>query len=412
MPNSVAVITFTGTPDVNDAVALKCHFKNPPYTEFTRGETFKVSRVNPGETEIEATVNDQAATYAATFITDYNGGNDFDVSVTDNVVTVKCMTSGSFDYFTSFTMTGDFATVVFLEPDLYLNGLNGDRYLINNEIWIEAGANVPTSFMTMTFQNLTSGGSGSVVIYPSPTNNTRYNIAPIIKSLFAKLGDAAGYVTNDEPLNNACRFRITLTADGLEDEMIERVFVYGGRRTNNTNQTIDANAPLRPTVMIPIWQGYDTAEYYIDDDGVMRKRLVAFIDAGLKDFKRTPKTCNLVYVKFLNQQGSYSNWLFESHNQTENNTNLGSYVRDNEVQDLGNESDSAMKLFGKIPEYYKRMINDLIVSPEIYVLMDGEYVRALSAKNTFTSDTVKRAYNVGINLDFEYRFNPSPLWSN
>ena len=103
---------------------------------------------------------------------------------------------------------------------------------------------------------------------------------------------------------------------------------------------------------------------------------------------------------------------FRSKNELESNVNLGGFVRNNLVDDLGNESNSTIQAMGKIPAEYAYYINDLIVSPEIYVLLDGSWVRVRSKNNSVSVNQTKRSYQVTINYDVDYRFNPSLLWSN
>ena len=115
---------------------------------------------------------------------------------------------------------------------------------------------------------------------------------------------------------------------------------------------------------------------------------------------------------YLLQSGGYSTWLFESHTDNESNNNLGGFVRNNKADDLGNEADNKLTLNAKIPKQFRELASDLIVSPEIYALRDGIFVRCRSVRNSIAYDNIKRSYNVTINLELDYRFNPSLLWSN
>ena len=172
------------------------------------------------------------------------------------------------------------------------------------------------------------------------------------------------------------------------------------RRSNST-----------PTTKLPVWIGYETAEYYIDNQNLILKRLLADVSIANIEERRT-KGCNEVYVKFLNQNGGYSNWLFESHSNIENNNNQGGFIRNNLVDDLGNETDFKLQLESKVPKAFKQLILDLIISPEIYALIEGLYIRVRSGRNSMEYDNIKRSYATKINLEVDNRFNPSLLWSN
>ena len=66
------------------------------------------------------------------------------------------------------------------------------------------------------------------------------------------------------------------------------------------------------------------------------------------------------------------------------------------------------------------IIKDLCVSSEIYVYYNtatetrtaNEFIRAVLDRNSIMIDENKRASAVSIKLDFDYRFNPSLVWSN
>lgn len=294
---------------------------------------------------------------------------------------------------------------------ILVSGLDSDRYLINNEIWITLSSGTSTIKYTIKFDNNnTSTTSASIVIYANTSGNARVNLSPILKSMFAYPKSIEDYVTNNKPTNNANTFTITISEVSNPDVVIEKVFIRGGKRVNGTNQTLQVNEICRPTYLLPIWPSFDTADYILTGASI-NKILLSAVPDEQKDYRRA-KGCNEIYLKFLNQKGGYCNWLFESHSMIETNTPKGSFVRNNLVDDLGSESDSKMKIYSKVPEYYIDYINDLIVSPEVYAMINGVYVRVIVSKNTVEQDNIKRSYSVNLNIDFEYRFNPTLLWSN
>ncbi len=295
-----------------------------------------------------------------------------------------------------------------------VTGLSSDRYLINNKIIIELSSDVRVDRFTITFLNTNNTKSSSnIVVYPSPVAGTaQLNISPIIKSLFEYPADADGYVIPNQLTKNANNITITVTSTGHEPVAITKTFIRGGKKGKHKNLTLSANAVCRPAALLPIWTGYDTANYVLNGSNEIVKKLLSSVDLADRDYRRV-RSCNGLYVKFLNQLGGYCHWLFESYSETESNNNLGSFERDNNVDDLGNESNSKLKMYSKVPAEYKGYVKDLIVSPEIYAMNDeGVFVRVLSARNSFEIDKNKRSYNVTINMDIENSFNPSLLWSN
>lgn len=288
-----------------------------------------------------------------------------------------------------------------------VTGLSGDRYLINNEINLTVqSVSTPVYFKTV-LQNLSNGLiSTNLIAYPDTLLSAQISLQSIVKSLFDYPRDA----TTTDITKNSNKFSIKIYYnDGVGEILgysVEKTFVRGGKRTTETNQTLSQTI-LTPTNKLPYWNGYETAEYYFDVQNLIRKRAFADIDPiNLKEMRS--KGCNEIYFKFLNQNGGYSNWLFESKTETENNANLGGFIRNNNVDDLGNTADYKLSVQSKVPKEFKQLILDLIVSPEIY----ANGVRVRSGRNSLSYDEIKRVYNVSINFEQDNRFNPSLLWSN
>lgn len=287
---------------------------------------------------------------------------------------------------------------------IIINGLESDNYLINNEVWIGLSVIENISQYSVSFNNLNNGkNTNSFVIFTSD-NKSNINITPILKSIF------------DYPnVSNQNKIQINIQAYNgsnlLFSSSIVKNFIRGGNRTELINQNIPFGTILRNSIKLPIWDSFPTDEYYLSNDGTIQIRPFSEINISLKDFRRV-KGCNNLYFKFLNQKGGYSNWLFESFSKIETNANLGAYVRNNNIEDLGNEVDNSLSVYSKVPAEYIGLIKDLFVSPEIYVWKELRWVRVFSGKNTSDEDIAKRAYTIKAKFDFENRFNASLLWSN
>ena len=276
-----------------------------------------------------------------------------------------------------------------------LSGLESDNYLVNNEIWLDINSIVDIDTYKLSIVNLSNGEFTKPFSLYAYNNKSSVNIQSILKSLL---------------LTNQSKFKISIKSY-LSGNLVAEIHLYknilrGGKRTEKTNISIRANALLRPSISLPVWNGYPYEEYVLSVDGTIKTQTPTNVDY------RRDKGCDGLYFRFLNQLGGYSNWLFQSYQIKESNQNLGAYSNKRTIQDLGNESESDLSVYGKVPSEYYGIVEDLIVSSEIYILLDSEWVRVFSGRNSTERDKKKKAYSVKLKFSFENRFNPSVLWSN
>lgn len=283
------------------------------------------------------------------------------------------------------------------------HNLNNNGYLINNEIRFKVTADEPVLYFTIWFINLATGKiTTGFVSYTDINNTININIQPIIKSLF---------LVPDGGTNNSTKIRISITASGSGTNIqFIKSFIRGGKRVNDINQTGITSESLRVSEMLPVWSGFPCYDYMLDYDYVIQQQNLSIVENI--DYRRI-KGCNNIYLKFLNQNGGYSFWLFESYSEKESNTPLGSFIgENNNLVDLGSESKSGLQIYSKIPKEYKQYAFDLIVSPDIYVYQNANWKKVFLKSNSVEKDNIKKVYTVNINIDLNYRFNPSLLWSN
>lgn len=280
--------------------------------------------------------------------------------------------------------------------------LNGNGYLINNEIWFNVNSDEDVVWFKFIFTNLGNAKiSTGFINYADANDNVYVNIQPIVKSLF----DAPNGLTN-----NSTKIQISITANDGTNLTFIKDFVRGGNRVNDINQTISPNQTLRLYSNLPVWSGFPIYDYFLSSSYVIEQQNLA--DVTNIDYRRI-KGCNNIYLKYLNQKGGYSYWLFESYSEKETNTPLGSLVAaNNNLLDLGNESKSDLQVYSKIPKDYRQYAFDLIVSPDIYAYQNGNWKKIFMKSNNIERDNIKRVYTVTLNIDLNYRFNPSLLWSN
>lgn len=340
--------------------------------------------------------------------------NAFEIDEPDFPITISIGMSSSFVVITSedsdITFSGGTST---LQPALsslvtfeitrvegiLVSGIENDNYLINNEIWVDLSiVDVITRF-SLSVTNLNNGKFSRPLKIFSNESKAMVNLQPLIKSLF------------DYPnVSNQNRFQISIQGYNgnmlVHSTILSRNFIRGGNRTELTNQYLSLGTVLRPSLMLPVWDGFPTQEYFLDNTGNIQTRTSELVD------NKRVKGCNNIYFRFLNQKGGYSNWLFESYSNTEINNNLGAFIRNNKIEDLGSEVDNSLNVFSKVSKEYYELIKDLFISPDIYVWQDLRWKKVISNKNTSEYDTAKRAYSVKAKFIFENRFNPSLLWSN
>lgn len=280
------------------------------------------------------------------------------------------------------------------------HNLNGNGYLTNNEIWIDISSDMTVVYYKLFLTNMQNGKvSSQFVSYADPLNSASVNIQSIVKSLLD--------VPNGET-NNSTKIQISITANDGTNIFFTKDFVRGGKRVNDTNQTISPNQTLRLTEKLPTWSGFPIFDYFLDSDYLIQKKNLA--EVSNVDYKKI-KGCNNIYIKFLNQKGGYSYWLFESFSEKESNRNLGYVVSQNRsMVDLGNESKSELNIYSKIPKEYKDYARDVIISPDIYAYQNGGWKKVFSANNSIEWDSVKKVYSVNLNISLNYRFNPTLIW--
>lgn len=281
------------------------------------------------------------------------------------------------------------------------HNLNNNGYFINNEIWFEITADLPVTYFRLVLMNLSNAKiSTQFISYTDPDNKVFVNIQSIVKSLF----DVPNGSTN-----NATKIQISITTNEGTNLTFTKDLVRGGKRVNDTNQTISPNQTLRLSTNIPVWSGFPISDYFLSSSYLIEEQLLA--DVSNIDYRRV-KGCNNIYLKFLNQKGGYSYWLFESYSEKEQNTNLGYLVnsKTNNLLDLGNESKSDLQIYSKIPKEYRDYAKDIIVSSDVYAYQNGAWKKIFMKGNSVEFDNIKKVYVTNLNIDLNYRFNPSLLW--
>src|SRR5690554_6467178 len=136
---------------------------------------------------------------------------------------------------------------------MVVNGLNQNRYLVNNPIWVDitnAGAKVQMQLSGLAIPNDPS----PMFTFYTHDGNVSIDIAEIIKSLFTVPTHPAGLVNGQVVPGLTFSQTITFTSGG-DSASFSKTFLRGGKLTMGTNQTVPANSLLSESPKIPVWEG-------------------------------------------------------------------------------------------------------------------------------------------------------------
>ena len=177
-------------------------------------------------------------------------------------------------------------------------GLNDDRYLINNPISVYVASLENPIYFKFRFSNLSNQlNTPDFVAYPDTNGSATINIESIIKSIFNYPSDVDGYVIPNELVPNSNKIKIQMYYNGFDIGLnqqtgellgfeVIKTFIRGGKRTSQSNQSLTGLQILTPSEKLPVWTGYDTAEYYLDENNLIRKRLLMDVPQSRIDSRR------------------------------------------------------------------------------------------------------------------------------
>lgn len=258
-----------------------------------------------------------------------------------------------------------------------VTGLNTNRFLAGNPIPVNlslaSGSFETGSFITMNITRLsTHGGELPVVmpptrLYPSPSGLT-IDLAPYIKGLLPY-----PYVptsTYQDPIPNYQNFNITFSENQTDSSnaFLNKTFIRGFKRESSaTAMTLSINTQLNPVALIPVWQGYPSARFYLDSGSTIRSTIV--VEPQYSKQMRTPTNCDPFYLRFLNSLGGYSFWMFNAWDWSTKSSEVGVIERtaSNNNRSLGFTEENTVTVDTRAKREFYPLMRDLIVSPVIQV---------------------------------------------
>ena len=97
--------------------------------------------------------------------------------------------------------------------------LNGNGYLINNEIWINVKADADIVYFKFIFMNLANSKiSTQFISYADPNDSVFVNIQSVVKSLMN---------VPDGETNNSTKIQISITANDGTNTTFQKDFIRG-----------------------------------------------------------------------------------------------------------------------------------------------------------------------------------------
>jgi len=305
--------------------------------------------------------------------------------------------------------------------------MSGNGFLINNDIWLGSPSFLDSENIDKTtkfkfyFNNLTNQKqSKEIIVYPYLGSGVKVNLSPVLKSLF-EYPKAENNYTELTPFNisnivnffeiKIQRFFIpeNSNVEIYDENTITKAFIRGGSRSNDSNLTLPIGTTLRPTQYLPIWNGYPVAEYKLATGYNIEKN--NNLDSVMFQERMKVYGCSPTYLKFLNQKGGYSYWLFESTTNDEQGQGNEFANQLGEVVDFGKEYSNDIAIYSKVESKYLPLILDLIVSPEVLLYKgSNEWERVILSQNKVSENSFKRAYDVKLKLEKVVNFNSSLLW--
>lgn len=320
-----------------------------------------------------------------------------------------------------------------------IQGLANDWLLINNPIYMRIYDMAENTSMVQMVLTTTIGGveSSRIFKYFPFDNEIIFDLAPLIKSMYNKPSDNNNYSTQTN-INTIQKFTIVFNgyvwntstnSYDITTTTYTKRFVRGGKFNYENN--VQANiGNLQPSAVLPIWEGYPSAYYQLTNhpDGRINKIPIDtesdtfyFYTEEIK--KLQIKSENGAYIKFLNQNGGYSYWLFEVNETKLKTKNSDYYIRpypnsssqwqtrfDNSTQivDLGNKTEKEISVSSVVHQEFIEIIEHLMYSHDVAIWINNKWIKLLTSSNSMTYDNNKQVYDVSFSFDM-YTSNTNTL---
>jgi hypothetical protein len=297
-------------------------------------------------------------------------------------------------------------------------GLSKDFYLINNPLNILVDGFTDAKYLQVTFINSFTNKTASLRVYP--INDTfKFDISGFIKSSFFRPNYFSTTPTNLEFNLTKIDLSFTLVYNNNTTESVNIIknFIRGGNnegfypnlnRKYNFLQDGDVVEYLI-VEKLPIWSNV------LNSSTATQIENEQFVTIETTEVERLEFPCKGIKMIFLNQYGTYSEWFFnhyEINDKTKHIDIIDLFQTDftaPHFNDIGSNVETSITVKDNIPLRFNELIRHLIVSLEIYVVINNELIRVSLNSSKWEFNSKEKMYKHSITFDFAKILNPSDL---
>ena len=281
---------------------------------------------------------------------------------------------------------------------MIISGLSLNRYLVNNPIWVDISDAPETIYLTFSAIDQNTTPLISPYVIKTFNGSASFDLSEIIKAMMNEPSHPVGLLSGDILHSNSSTMTLRFQAVEVPDEvLITKTFIRGGDATMGSNLTLLANAVLKESPKIPVWEGFQSSKYYLNANNQI---VYTNILENSEIERMSVVNCNPLFLRFLNTRGGYSFWLFEEWEVSEKSKKTETIRRRGNPLDLGMEMEYSLETTTRVNREYNATLSALLKSPEIYVhKIENLLNKRLSSEiGRFTDWT--RIYNAGNSISW------------
>lgn len=302
-----------------------------------------------------------------------------------------------------------------------ITGLNSDYYCCHNPIPVQVDVVIPEEVSRLQL-SFAPGGSESELYRPifynfervGGSNIFRADISAWIRQFMANFEEQHTYTTTPTTVDQdyvtsiGVIFRTLDNAgDVVEESSVTKKFVNCALDSYNLNDTDEEFCCVKVWQCYPFsspFDGWDSRVLLIPTDGGNICGTIPFI---CEKYDYDASCCRGAYLKWLNDKGYYSYWLFpdfktivrEGKEIDRMPRSVFDPSRTSNEDTLGFDTTETVEVRDKIPKPYWDTLKTLVGSPEVYILRPSwdpgvddtaspaDWIKIIQAKPKFESET-------------------------
>jgi len=312
---------------------------------------------------------------------------------------------------------------------LTISGLESDRYLFNNPVWVDiTDMGLTSKFLNVKVERTDNNRkilTRMFIVQQGPATVVSIDVSEYVKGMsdYPSLPD--GLLDGNEIATNYHEFNLLFEGfdqDGLlvSTGQVTKTFIRGGLENQKTNQSLPDNTLLKESVLVPMWAGQEFRAFRI-----VNNKIVILFTLPSTDTELLPTVgCNSIYLRFVNMLGGYSYWLFE--NWEVRKTTEKTDVIDRRGRDIstGHETSYELTVGSRVDRRHFKIIRALIQSPEVYALGLSDRINAISGflpvlgdweqiwngGNSSSIDELQKLEDVSLRFEYILKNTPETVW--